>query len=148
MAYFPKFYGKAIGHKFIFEKREDFDFYMEKYPDGTDLEMTVKRKYKKRTSGQPGEDTDFNGYYWAVIVAMIADEIGEADRQAVHEWIQLSIGNVKRMPDGREIAGDTSDMSGGEFADMCSRARTWAGTATDVFGESGLCIPQPHEVSY
>ena len=57
MAYTPKFYGKAVNNKFVFDKRSDFDFYMEKFKDNTPLEMTVKRKYKQRTSGKYDEET-------------------------------------------------------------------------------------------
>ena len=144
MAYTPKFYGKAVNNKFVFDKRSDFDFYMEKFKDNTPLEMTVKRKYKQRTSGKYDEETNFNGYYWSVLVAMVADEIGEADRQCVHDWIQVAIGNIKRMPDGREVAGNTSDMTGGEFAEMCQRARYWAATPRNIC-EMGLIIPEPNE---
>lgn len=148
MAYTPKFYGIKKSNRFVFKDPESFSVYMQKFKDDTEMEMIVKRKYKKRTTGAPGEDTNFNGYYWGVIVAMVADEIGEADRQQVSDWIQLSIGNVKKMPGGKEVAGSTSEMSGGDFADMCSRVRTWAGTNTKIFGESGFYIPEPHEGDY
>ena len=140
----PKFYGAKKNGKFVFEDRPSYELYLENFKEDTPLELTVKRKYKRRTSGQPGEETNFNGYYWAVIVSMVADEIGEADRQAVHGWIQMATGNVKRMPDGKEVPGNTHDMSGGEFSDMCVRARNWAATPGNLC-EYGLNLPEPGE---
>lgn len=145
MSYYPKLFAKAQNNKAVFDNPQQYQLWMGKFKDGTELEVVIKRKYKKRSSGLPDEDTDFNGYYWGVIVTMVADAVGEASAQQVHEWIQMSIGNVKRMPDGKEVAGETKDMSGGEFAEMCSKARTWAGTAFDIFGEGGLYLPSPHE---
>jgi hypothetical protein len=145
MTYIPKLYATSRNGKAVFDSPQQYQIWMEKFKDGTELEVVIKRKYKKRSSGQFGEGADINGYYWGVIVAMVADQIGEADRQAVHDWIQMSIGNVKRMPGGREVAGSTAEMSGGEFAEMCAKARTWAGTAFDIFGEGGLYLPSPHE---
>lgn len=144
----PKFYGKKEKNRFAFDDKEAFSIYMDKFKDGAELELTVKRKYKKRTSGAPGEETNFNGYYWKICVAMIANEIGNADHQQVHDWVQMSIGRVKRMPDGREVAESTSELSGGEFAEMCGRVRTWAGTNEEVFGPSGFFIPEPNDISY
>lgn len=150
MVFTPKFYGIKRNNKFEIDENNRIPFraYMEKFKEETLLEITVKRKYKKRTTGLPDEETNFNGYYWGVIVAMISEQIGEADRQATHEWIQLKTGNVKRMPDGTELPGSTQEMSGGDFAEMCARVRTWAGTDYDVFGEGGLYIPEPHEVTF
>ncbi len=117
------------------------------FPEGTEIEVSPRKKFKRRTSGQKGEATDFNGYYWGVIVRMIADEkgeIGESAYNEIHQWIQINIGNFKEMHDGTKVAKETSNMSGGDFAEMCSRARMWANIPGNVC-EYGLYIPEPYE---
>ena len=144
----PKFYGAVKNGKIEHQTPELFQNYIIfNFKDGQEVEITVKKKFKKRTSGQPGEETNFNGYYWAVVVRLIADEIGEIDQDIVHGWIQVATGNWKQMKDGNRIAKGTGGMTGGEFADYCSRARIWAGTPWNIC-EAGLFIPQPHEVEY
>jgi hypothetical protein len=149
MAIRPKFYGKVIGGKFVFtdSEKQNYDSYMLKFKDGKDLELTIGPKYKKRTSGQPDEDTNFNGYLWGVVYKIIGDEIGEIDLNIVHNWAQIGAGNVKGMPDCTVIPKGTSDMSGGEFAEYCQKVRMWANTPGKIC-ELGLNIPEPNECEY
>ncbi len=140
----PKFFGIAKNHKFVFDNREWFDGYMQKFPDDAPLEMIVKRKYKRRTSGQPDEETNFNGYLWGIVYSYIAEEIGELDLDAVHNWMQIAVGNFKVMKDGTKVPSGTSEMSGGEFADYCGHVRTWAAIPGNLC-EYGLNIPEPNE---
>lgn len=142
--YTPKFYGIARKNKFAFEDRSLYDMYMEKFPDDTPLEMTVKKKYKKRTSGQDGEETNFNGYLWGVVYKMIGDEIGEMDLDYIHYWAQIAVGNFNVMPDGTKVPKGTSEMSGGEFADYCGHVRIWAATPGKIC-DLGMNIPEPNE---
>lgn len=147
----PKFYGTIKQGKIEHQDPEKFNnFVTFAFKEEQEVEIVVKKKFKKRTSGQPGEETDFNGYYWAVIVRMVADEMGEIDQDFVHDLIQMETGNFKvAKVGGREIklAKGTSDMSGGEFAEYCSRARIWAGTPGNIC-DAGMFIPQPHEANY
>ena len=106
--------------------------------------MTIAPKYKKRTSGQPGEDTNFNGYLWGVCYKMIGDEIGEMDLDYIHYWAQIKTGNVRAMPDGSVVPAGTSHLSGGEFAEYCSKVRMWAGTPGNIVGP-GIFLPEPYE---
>ena len=78
---------------------------------------------------------------------MIADERGEIGEKAyndIHQWIQINIGNFREMPGGIKVANETSNMSGGDFDEMCSRARMWANIPGNVC-EYGLYIPEPYE---
>lgn len=117
---------------------------LQKYEDGQELVVTVSAKRKKRTSGQPWEDTNFNGYLWGVVYKIIGDEIGEMDLDYIHHWAQIKTGNVKGMPDGSVVPAGTSEMTGGEFAEYCSRVRIWASTPGSIV-ENGLYIPEPNE---
>lgn len=141
----PKFYGKIKGGKVEHQSPELFNNYLSfHFKEDQEVEITVKKKFKKRSSGQPGEEANINGYYWMVVVRLIADEIGEIDQEIVHQWIQTAVGNVKVMRDGSKVPAGTSNMSGAEFAEYCSRVRMWAGNPDGL----NMFIPQPNEASY
>lgn len=128
--------------KLVINDRSAFDLYLQKFKDGTEMEMTVSRKYKRRTQGGPDEATNFNGYWWAVIIRMVSDAMGEIDDDYTHNLIQIEVGNVRRTDDGKVIPAGTKNMSGGEFADLCMKARVWASQKLQ------LSIPEPNEAEW
>lgn len=142
MALRPKFYATVEAGRIAWIDREAVSRYMAKFESGTELQITIAKKYERRTQGGPDEETNFNGYYWAVPIRMIADEIGEESDELVHQWVQLAVGNVRVMNDGTKVPAGTRYMSGGEFADYCSRVR--------IFGMNtlNLSIPEPNETEY
>lgn len=141
----PKFFATIEQGKVKHADPQAFQTYViQKFKEGQEVEITIKRKFKKRTSGQPGEETNFNGYYWGVIVKIIADEIGEIDQDIVHNWIQLAVGNTKSMKDGTKVPAGTSHMSGAEFSDYCSRVRMWTGQKEGL----NIYLPEPYEAEY
>ena len=144
----PKFFGKIEKGRFNFNTIDQkfYNEYISKFKDKQEMELIVKKKYKKRTTGKGDEDTNFNGYYWGIIIEMVAEEIGEIDKEAVHKWIQTKI-NSKMMPNGDIVSGETKQMTGGEFSEMCGRARIWAGTPMNVC-VMGMNIPEPNECEY
>jgi len=133
------FYGTANKGRLMHCDPEEFSRYLRTFEDGTEMEIYIQRKKKLRTSGQPGESTNFNGYYWGVIVQMVADYIGDMDTEYVSKNIELQVGNFKTNKNGDKIPLGTSKMTGGEFADYCMKARIWANQ------ELGLNIPEPHQ---
>lgn len=135
----PKFFGKMAKGQLIINDREQFDLYLQKFKDDTEMEMTVSRKYKRRTSGQVDESTNFNGYWWAVVIRMISDAMGEIDDDYTHNLVQIEVGNVRRSENGATVPAGTKHMSGGEFADLCMKARVWASEKLT------LSIPEPNE---
>jgi hypothetical protein len=145
----PKFYGIKKGRSFILNDNDKLTLgnYLTKFEDGKEMEMTVAPKYKRRTSGQPGEETNFNGYLWGVLYKIIGDEIGEFDLDYIHYWAQIKVGNVKGMRDGSVIPAGTGEMSGGEFADYCQKVRVWA-SAPGVISDKGMYLPEPNEAEY
>lgn len=138
----PKFFGKMKGGELIIDDQEQLDLYLQKFKDDTEMEMTVSRKYKRRTSGQADEATNFNGYWWAVIVRMVSDHMGELDDDYTHNLIQVGVGNVREDEYGNKIPAGTKHKSGGEFAELCSKARMWASK------ELQLNIPEPNEADW
>lgn len=148
MAVKPKFRGEIVeqdGVKMLRlhkEEQDAFRAFLERYDVGREMTLTPWPYSRPRTSGQPGEETNFNGYWWGVIIRMICDETGETDQDWVHHWVQIECGNFKATPKGDKIPLGTSWMSGAEFADLCAKARAWASMELNLF------IPQPHEASY
>lgn len=141
-----KYYGTKKGDHIVLLNLDklSLNVFLQKFDDGTEMEVTVSKRRKVRTSKQPGEDTNFNGYLWGVVYKIIGDEIGEMDLDYIHHWLQIKTGNIKAMPDGLIVPAGTSKMTGGEFAEYCSRVRIWASTPGNICG-LGLFVPQPYE---
>lgn len=148
-----KFFGKKSHGRFVLHDRKSYEDYLAKFDEGRELEMTIGAKYKRRTQGAPGEDTNFNGYYWGVVVRIISDEMGEIDDQATHSLLQMLfnkrgitvIDPVTKRARNVEIPKGTSELSGIEFAEYCSKIRIWASMPGNMC-EAGCYIPEPHEV--
>ncbi len=138
----PKFYGIIKNEQIMQCDPELFAQYLQKFEDGDQIEMTVERRFKRRTSGRPGEETNFNGYYWAVVVRLVSDAMGEIDDNETHMLLQ-TLFNKKGVtavdPDTKqkrnyEIPRGTKDLSGAEFAEYCSKIRMDSGTPRFVPG--------------
>jgi len=114
---------------------------------GQEVEATIRKKARKRTQGDVGEQTNQNGYLWGVLIRMIADDIGELDQDAVHDWILLAVGHFKVMPDGTKIAATTSDMEAGRSRSYASGSR-YGRRSRRIRAGLGLYLPDPHEVDY
>ncbi len=145
----PKFYGHARGGKFVPDEPDVLRDYMAKFPDGKEMEMTIGTKYKRRSQGEPGEQTNFNGYYWGVVVRIISDVMGELDDQVTHNLLQMKF-NKKGVTVGGEnieVPAGTKEMSGADFSEYCSKIRMWAAQPGSIT-ERGVYIPEPHEAEY
>jgi hypothetical protein len=140
----PKFYGTIKNGKLEMNPGEQnlINSYLMQFKEDQEIEMTIKRKYKKRTQGGQGEETNFNGYWWAVVVRMVADEMGDEDQDYIHHLILIQIGHFKVDKYGNKHPLSTSELSGGEFAELCSRARTWASKELKIY------IPEPNEAEW
>lgn len=142
------FFGSANEEgEFVHEAPDLFKRDMERLSERAKrLVMKVKEVRKTRSVGGKGEGNQ-NGYYWAVIVRMIADEIGEVDQQEVHDWLQVAVGNTKTMPNGIQIPAGTSHMDTLEAEEYYKRVRMWAAAPGNLC-EAGFFIPLPNETDY
>jgi len=151
----PKFYGTISSGKFVHRLPELFNRYIRKFKDGQEIEITIGPKYKKRTQGDPGEETNFNGYYWAVIIRIVSDTMGEIDDNVTHGLLQMLFNKRGARvfdPETKkgiyvEMPRGTKHLSGAEFADYCSKIRMWA-AIPDNLCEKGCFIPEPNEADY
>jgi len=152
----PKFLVQVLNGTMVFKDRPAFTNYMRKFEEGQELEITIGPKFRRRTQGDKaaGEETNFNGYYWAVPVRMISDEMGEIDDNVTHNLLQMLFNKRGvQTVDGTghhhnvEIPRGTKDLSGAEFAEYCSKIRMWASLPKEQ-GGLGVYIPEPHEAEY
>ncbi len=86
-----------------------------------------------------------NAYWWAVIVKMIAEELGYGTEE-MHEILKkLFLPNKKYdMPDGNDVilSISTTDLDTEQFEDLCLSARIWA---KDFLS---MNIPTPNQTNY
>jgi hypothetical protein len=151
----PKFYGTIQDGKFVHQDPILFSNYLRKWDDGKEMELTIAPKFKRRTQGLPGEETNFNGYYWAVIIRIISDTMGEVDDNVTHALLQQLFnkkGVKVKDPNTKqeinvEVPRGTKDLSGAEFAEYCSKIRMWASIPGNLT-ETGIFIPEPNEMEY
>ena len=96
-----------------------------------DVEVIVRRPKKTRTDSQ-------RKYYFGVIVALIAEEIGE-NKNVVHE--QLKVKFLYDLSGEMPKVRSTSDLTTVEEEEYHSEIRMWASEFLNIY------IPLPNEVA-
>jgi len=134
------FYGELKSGEFKMNDRDKFLKYIAKMADPKDnskpvrIRMTVEKVRKTRTTPQ-------NSYYWGIIVAMVADEIGYNpwERQEVHNALKQAVRGMvgdQRLP----VPVSTSTMTTTEFSEYVEDCRRWASLNLNIN------IPSPNEI--
>jgi hypothetical protein len=114
----PKAYtGKVKQGKFI---PDDPSAFVKAFcrKDGTRMVVTAKQLVPKRSNNQ-------NAYWWAVVVALFQDELGERDSYAAHHIILEALGHYDEMEiRGRKfkIIRETKDLGTDDFAKLIDGA--------------------------
>lgn len=150
----PKFFGTVKAGRFVANEPDSLRGYLLKFED-LDVEITIEKKHKRRSSGLPGESGNLNGYYWAVVVRIVSDTMGELDDNATHAMLQMLFNKkgvqvldpITKQKINLQLPKGTKDLSSAEFAEYCSRIRTWASIPGNLC-ERGAYIPEPHEATY
>lgn len=146
---YPQFYG-TIKHVNGHNKfKLDNPSYWEKYLDNTLKEdqritLVLKPYYKPRTTGSDKDKEDGkgnqNGYYWAVVLPLLAEHFG-LELWQMHEEVKLYfLPMASKINPNRLIGGSTQNLNRLEWEDLMTRIRTWAQT------EYEIAIPLPREV--
>lgn len=133
------FYGELKDGEFKMNNRDRFLKYVGKMAnkDKTKpvrIKMTVEKVRKTRSDQQ-------NKYYWGVVVALIADELGYNpwERQDVHNALKEAVRG--KMGDERlKVPISTSTMNTGEFTEYIDDCRRWASM------QLGIDIPDPTNI--
>lgn len=140
----PKFFGKMKDGTVKLYRKDDFLRYREKL-EGKEVVMTLQERKKIRSTGKLDETGNQNGYYWAVIVAMISDAMGVTDGEA-HQFLKWNFNRKGVDAKGKrwEIPGGTSSLTTAEFEEYCKKIRMWASDPETL----NLYIPEPNEAVY
>ena len=95
--------------------------------------QVIVRKFKTSRSLKQ------NSYYWGVIVPIIADWVGEGDRESIHEALKEKFLKV-RTSKGLKIVQSTTKLTTTEFEIYLEKVKRWASM------ECNLVIPDPNQV--
>jgi Mg2+/citrate symporter len=98
--------------------------------EGKGIAVSIKRRWKQRSFNQ-------NAYYFGVVLAIIADWMGEENVEDVHESMKamFNLDRTKKIPVVKSTAGLTTI----EFNEYIERIKVWA-------AKQGLVVPDPNEV--
>lgn len=103
-----------------------------------EIQLTIGRKKKIRTTGKKWEGSNQNGYLYGVVLPILCKSSGEIDPDRMKYNLQrkfLRIGGTDDIP----IVRRTSGLSTIEWEEFMSQIRIWADTELQTY------IPQPNE---
>lgn len=142
---FPKFYFFIDQNdKFVITNKEIYEKYRKAhFPIGSKGVLVLKPRTRIRSSGQPGEKGNQNGWFHAVILPMAAEDRGYTTEELKEAYIQAFAPDkvIKDIFTGKEIIVKkrTSEMSTVEMMEFCEAIRREE-------AERGLVIPDPVKV--
>lgn len=142
---FPKFsFFIDRYNKFVITDREVYERYRKThFPSGSKGFLILKPRTRPRSSGQPGEKGNQNGWFHAVILPMAAEDRGYEIEELKEAYIQAFAPDkiVKDIFTGKEmiVKKRTSEMTTVEFMEFCESIRREE-------AERGLIIPDPEKV--
>lgn len=90
----------------------------------SEVVMTVKPKRRVRTSKQPNEKTNQNGYYWKIIIPILGDYFGY-NPDEIHQALKVKFLRIGGTDQLLKI-GSTAKLSTTEWEDLMERIRVWA----------------------
>src|SRR3990167_8135212 len=99
--------------------KEKFQLWIDSFNEGQELEVSVGKYRNSRTNAE-------NGYYWAVIVDILANNYGYTPEE-MHEVLKL-LHNTKTINwKGKEkkIPQSTATLTIQQFEEYCERIRVW-----------------------
>lgn len=109
-----------------------------KTKDETKIKLTLERDIKIRTSGREWENSNENGYYWAVVIPILSEHFGYLPDET-HESLKmkfLRLGGSDKFP----RLGSTTALNKIEWEELMEKIRIWALTDFNVK------IPEPNEI--
>lgn len=123
------FTGKKKPEGFKIYRRKEMQELLDSFDDGTELEIVVRRKKKKRSNAQ-------NAYYHACIVPSVYDGLIDAgyerkdlDYETVHEFLKSKF--LRRDVSNTEgefitVPQSTSELSVSQMMDYIADIQKWA----------------------
>ena len=106
--------------------------------EGRRIEITIRRERKVKSAKQ-------RGYYWAVIVPMIAEDVGEFGRnglQRVHDGLRYLFLTVTDPRTGMTRVRSTEELDTVETEQYHEQCRIWANTDRHIW----IGLPNEYEI--
>lgn len=137
--YTPVFRGKIENGKLLIEDKPSFQSWIVSL-NNKNVEVTIKQKKKKRTSGKQDEESNANGWYWGIIIPICADELGYTYNEMHETFTALYAPKHVRQVGKTQIAVPirTSEMDTIQFAQYCD-------SIIQHMAEMGVMIPLPNQ---
>ncbi|MBU0959480.1 MAG: hypothetical protein KKB31_06045 [Nanoarchaeota archaeon] len=99
--------------------------------NGCEIELTIDKRKKDRSNQQ-------NRYYHAVVVKMIAEDLGYTKDEA-----HIALKMLFLLKDGKvPTVRSTTDLTTVEFEEYLRKIKRWASMFLNIY------IPDPNEVDY
>ena len=136
----PIFLAKVEHNRLKLENTEQFSLWCGQF-EGKDVQIIVKKKTRKRTSGQVDELGNQNGYYWSVVLPLSAKTLGYTDKEMhevfMTEYAPYHIVEFKNKKITVKIR--TSEMDTIQFTEYVKTIR-------QVMAEMNCIIPDPNKI--
>lgn len=71
----PSFFGTVKQGRVVMDEPSGFKMWYQQF-EGKVIEIVLRKKRRKRTTGQPHEEGNQNGYYFAVVLSISAKSLG------------------------------------------------------------------------
>lgn len=123
-----RFLGLVQDGKLRLDYKAQFDAYIKRF-EGDEVVVKVTKRRSQRSDEQ-------NGYWWAVVVPLLAEHCGYTHDE-MHDALKLKFLSREDMSKGLIRVGSTAKLNTLEFADLVDRVALWA--AEDF----GVVIPLP-----
>lgn len=126
-----KFKAKVIDHQLVYPNALYVAHHIGKF-EGKDVFVQIEPGKKQRS-------LKANGYYWGVVLPMIAAEMGEDNLDYVHALMKGECLKTIKIIKGKAYTavGSTRKLTTDKFSDYLERVRRFAAS------ELGLNIPDP-----
>ena len=133
----PKFLGHIREGRVRVQNSWLYRKYLSQFKEGDAVYLSIRKARPTRTSKQPGEESNQNGYYWGVVIPILSDYFGYMPDE-MHDALKykfLRIGGTDQLPKIKS----TTKLDTKEWEDLMEQIRIWA------LNDHGIKIPKPHE---
>jgi len=136
----PKFNATVEKNRLVLENPQSFSMWLTNLV-GKKVEVIVKKKKKKRSTGLPDELGNQNGYYWAVVLPISAKGLGYTIDEMHEIFIELYAPyTVKKFKDKFvNVKIRTSEMDTLQFKEFLE-------TIQISMAEQNIIIPDPVKI--
>ncbi len=126
-----KFKATVVNHRLVYPNESYVNHHIGRF-EGKNVYVRIELQKKQRS-------LKANGYYWGVVLPLIAAEMGEDNLDYVHAIMKGECLKTTKIIRGKAYTavGSTKKLTTDKFADYLERVRRFAAS------ELGLNIPDP-----